>query len=76
MNSLLEVIRKEQGPHLLAVCFDKGGSQERTAMFAEYKANRDETPEAIRLAIPYTLYPPNIGGHADSYYRKGRLRSR
>ena len=52
MNSLLEVIRKEQ-PHLLAVCFDKGGSQERTAMFAEYKANRDETPEAIRLAIPY-----------------------
>ena len=52
MNSLLEVIRKEQ-PHLLAVCFDKGGSQERSAIFPEYKANRDETPEAIRLAIPY-----------------------
>ena len=52
MNSLLEVIRKEQ-PHLLAVCFDKGGSQQRTAIYPEYKANRDETPEAIRLAIPY-----------------------
>ena len=52
MNSLLEVIRKEQ-PHLLAVCFDKGGSQQRLAIFPEYKANRDETPEAIRLAIPY-----------------------
>ena len=52
MNSLLEVIRKEQ-PHLLAVCFDKGGSQQRLAIFAEYKANRNETPEAIRLAIPY-----------------------
>ena len=52
MNSLLEVIRKEQ-PHLLAVCFDKGGSQQSTAIYPEYKANRDETPEAIRLAIPY-----------------------
>ena len=52
MNSLLEVIRKEQ-PHLLAVCFDKGGSQQRTAIYPEYKANREETPEAIRLAIPY-----------------------
>jgi len=52
MNSLLEVIRKEQ-PHLLAVCFDKGGSQQRTAIYPQYKANREETPEAIRLAIPY-----------------------
>jgi len=52
MNSLLEVIRKEQ-PHLLAVCFDKGGSQQRTAIYPEYKANREETPEVIRLAIPY-----------------------
>ncbi|MGB3142539.1 MAG: DNA polymerase I, partial [Maribacter sp.] len=26
---------------------------ERTEMFADYKANRDETPDAIRLAIPY-----------------------
>ncbi len=52
MNSLLEVIRKEQ-PHLLAVCFDKGGSQQRLAIFDQYKANREETPEAIRFAIPY-----------------------
>ena len=52
MNSLLELIRKEQ-PHLLAVCFDKGGSQQRTAIYPEYKANRDETPEAIISAIPY-----------------------
>ena len=52
MNSLLEVIRKEK-PNYLAVCFDKGGSQERFSIFPEYKANRDETPEAIRIAIPY-----------------------
>ena len=52
MNSLFDVIRREKPDHL-AVCFDKGGSVERTEMFAEYKANRDETPDAIRIAIPY-----------------------
>ena len=52
MNSLLDVIKREKPDHL-AVCFDKGGSQERTIIFAEYKANRDETPEAIIIAVPY-----------------------
>ena len=52
MNSLLDVIKREKPDHL-AVCFDKGGSVERTEMFTEYKANRDETPEAIKIAIPY-----------------------
>ena len=52
MNSLLDVIKREKPDHL-AVCFDKGGSQERTTLFTEYKANRDETPEAIVIAVPY-----------------------
>ena len=52
MNSLLDVIKREKPDHL-GVCFDKGGSQERTEMFSEYKANRDETPEAIIIAVPY-----------------------
>ena len=52
MNSLLDVIKRER-PDYLAVCFDKGGSVARTEMFTEYKANRDETPEAIRIAVPY-----------------------
>jgi DNA polymerase-1 len=52
MNSLLEIIRKERPDHL-AVAFDKGGSVARSEVFPEYKANRDETPEAIRLAVPY-----------------------
>jgi DNA polymerase-1 len=52
MNSLLDVIKREKPDHL-AVCFDKGGSRERTEMFTEYKANRDETPEAIVIAVPY-----------------------
>ncbi|MGC6480055.1 MAG: DNA polymerase I [Flavobacteriaceae bacterium] len=51
-NSLLDVIKRERPDHL-AVAFDKGGSVSRTELFTEYKANRDETPEAIRIAVPY-----------------------
>ena len=51
-NSLLDVIKREKPDHL-AVCFDKGGSVSRTELFTDYKANRDETPEAIRIAVPY-----------------------
>ena len=52
MNSLLDLIKREKPDHL-AVCFDKGGSKIRSEMYSEYKANRDETPEAILIAIPY-----------------------
>ena len=51
-NSLLDVIKREK-PDYLAVCFDKGGSVARTEAFPEYKANRQETPEAIKIAVPY-----------------------
>ena len=51
-NSLLDVIKRERPDHL-AVCFDKGGSSSRTELYTEYKANRDETPEAIKIAVPY-----------------------
>ena len=52
MNSLLDVIKRERPDHL-AVCFDKGGSVSRTELFEDYKANRDETPEAIKIAVPF-----------------------
>ena len=52
MNSLFDVIKREKPDHL-AVCFDKDGSAERVEMFPDYKANRDETPDAIRTAIPW-----------------------
>ncbi len=52
VNSLFDVIKREKPDHL-AVCFDKDGSAERTELFADYKANRDETPDAIRIAVPY-----------------------
>ncbi len=52
MNSLLDVIRREK-PDLLAVAFDKGGSHARTEALVSYKANRQETPEGIKIAVPY-----------------------
>ncbi len=51
MNSLFDVIRRERPDHL-AVCFDKDGSTERTELFADYKGNRDATPEVIKQSIP------------------------
>ncbi len=52
MNSLMDVIKREKPDHL-AVAFDKGGSALRNEIFPEYKANRDATPEAIKIAVPY-----------------------
>jgi DNA polymerase I len=52
MNSLLDVIKREKPDHL-AVAFDKGGSTLRYDIFPEYKANREVTPDAIKIAVPY-----------------------
>ncbi|MFD2908946.1 DNA polymerase I [Flavobacterium ardleyense] len=52
MNSLMDVIKREKPDHL-AVAFDKEGSDYRFEMYQEYKAHRDETPDAIKIAIPY-----------------------
>ena len=53
-NSLLDLINRERPDHL-AVCFDRGGSKSRTELFSDYKANREETPEPITIAIPLSL---------------------
>ncbi len=52
MNSLMDVIRREKPDHL-AVAFDNGGSALRNEIYPEYKAHRDATPEAIKIAVPY-----------------------
>jgi DNA polymerase I len=52
MNSLMDVIKREKPDHL-AVAFDNGGSDLRNNIFPEYKAHRDATPEAIKIAVPY-----------------------
>ncbi len=50
VNTLNEVITKER-PDYLAVAFDHGKTFRHEA-FADYKAQRDETPEDIRRAVP------------------------
>ena len=52
MNSLLDLIKREK-PENLAVAFDKGGSTDRLELFDEYKANRNETPDPIKTAVPF-----------------------
>lgn len=50
-NALVELITKQKPSHM-AVCFDTSAPTERHTDFADYKANRQETPEDIRAAIP------------------------
>ncbi len=69
MNSLLDVIKRER-PDYLAVCFDKGGSTDRVEMYQEYKANRDETPEGIKTAVPY-IYDILKAMHIPIVYKEG-----
>ncbi|MEN9522370.1 MAG: polymerase, partial [Bacteroidota bacterium] len=53
-NTLLEIIKKEKPTHL-AVCFDTAAKTERHETFADYKANRQETPEDILAAVPHIM---------------------
>ena len=49
--ALLDVLEKQDPTHI-AVVFDIGGSASREEIFPEYKANRDETPDGIKVAVP------------------------
>ena len=51
-NTLLEIIRKENPTHI-AVCFDTHAPTERHIDFADYKANRQETPEDLLDSLPH-----------------------
>ncbi len=50
-NSLLEIINKEKPSHI-GVAFDMPGPTFRHEMFPEYKAQREEAPEDLKIAIP------------------------
>lgn len=51
-RSLWDIIVNHQPSHL-AVSFDKSNITFRNEMYPQYKAQRDATPEDIRIAIPY-----------------------
>ena len=50
-NTLNEVLQKEQPTHI-GVAFDPHGPTFRSETYPEYKAQREETPEDIRKAVP------------------------
>ncbi len=52
LNTLYEVLKNEQPTHI-GVAFDLGEPIRRTENFAEYKANREETPPDIKISVPY-----------------------
>lgn len=51
VNTLEEVLKKENPTHI-GVVFDPPGPTFRHEAFEQYKAQREETPEAIRLSVP------------------------
>lgn len=53
---MLRKLLEQENPEYLAVTFDAFGEPEptfRTQMFPEYKANRSEMPEDLRVQLPY-----------------------
>ena len=51
VNTLEEVLKKENPTHI-GVAFDPSGPTFRHEAYEQYKAQREETPEAIRLSVP------------------------
>lgn len=52
VNTLEEVLNKEQPSHI-GIAFDPAGPTFRHEAYEQYKAQREETPEGIRTAVPY-----------------------
>lgn len=51
-TTTLEGILQQEKPSHIAVVFDPKGGSFRQEIYPEYKANREETPEDIRISIP------------------------
>ncbi|MGB6036687.1 MAG: DNA polymerase I [Cryomorphaceae bacterium] len=51
-NTLNDIIKNYEPTHI-AVAFDVPGDVFRNETFPEYKANREETPDDIKMSIPY-----------------------
>lgn len=49
----LWMLEDQQKPDTIYAFFDLGASSARSALQADYKANRDDTPEALEKQVPY-----------------------
>jgi DNA polymerase I len=52
-NNMVRKLAKQHEPPYIAAIFESGEATHRTAEFAEYKANRTETPPDLLEQIPY-----------------------
>ncbi len=52
VNTLEDVLKREKPTHI-AVAFDPSGPTFRHEAYEQYKAQREATPEDIKLAVPY-----------------------
>ena len=51
VNTLDEILRTER-PDYIGIAFDPSGPTFRHEAYADYKAQREATPEDIKLAVP------------------------
>ena len=51
--TMLERLIRTEEPHYIAACFDTAGDTFRNELYADYKANRDEPDEDLRVQFPY-----------------------
>jgi DNA polymerase-1 len=51
-TAMLIKLMADEHPQAVIVCFDRGAPQFRLDRYAEYKANRAETPDAFRQQLP------------------------
>ena len=54
IHKMIETNTGDDAPTHAAVVFDKGSHTFRNEMYADYKANREDMPEALRPQIPLT----------------------
>ena len=52
VNTLQDLLKRENPTHI-AVCFDPAGKTFRHEEYPAYKAQREATPEDIKLSVPY-----------------------
>lgn len=52
VNTMIDVLNTEKPTHV-AVAFDLPGPNFRNQIFPDYKANRQPTPEDIKISVPY-----------------------
>jgi DNA polymerase-1 len=50
-NTIIDLINNQKPTHM-AVCFEGGRPSDRVNDFADYKANRQEAPEDLKIALP------------------------